>query len=220
MNAAAQTYDLLPSVTCIGGPLHLFEGPLLGQEETYILNAVAARRSQFRAGRNAARVALERLGKGAGTPIARGKHGEPLWPKGLQGSIAHTADWCVAAVSEEPGLFGLGVDVEAVGPLPPETVSQILRPEEIAQLDALPGGLPVWGRIVFGAKECVHKCINPATGLMLDFLEVRIVVGEHGRFEMQPVSDVALTASEAVRFEGRYTGDAAHLVTMLAAYRA
>lgn len=220
MSEEVTSQALLPGVVCLSGPLRAFGGALLGQEETYILNAIASRRTQFRAGRNAARVALERLGAPSDAPILRGRFGEPLWPEGVVGSITHTADWCAAVVARRGELVALGLDVESTGPLPPETEAQILRPEEQAQLQALPGGLAVWGRIVFGAKECVHKCVSPATGLMLDFGEVRIVIGEHGRFEMQPVSDAALQAAEGLRFEGRYIGDAAHVLTLLAAYRA
>ncbi|MCB0358897.1 MAG: hypothetical protein KDD44_04655, partial [Bdellovibrionales bacterium] len=74
----------------------------------------AKRKRMFLAGRRAAHTALRRLRPSESPlPILRGDSGEPVWPDGFLGSIAHSESLAAAAVLEcrEP-VVGIGLDLE------------------------------------------------------------------------------------------------------------
>ena len=66
----------------------------------------------FLAGRKAAAVALQRLGKS--TFVSRNERGLPIWPNNTLGSISHTSDFAWAAVGENRHADGIGIDCEKV----------------------------------------------------------------------------------------------------------
>jgi 4'-phosphopantetheinyl transferase EntD len=74
-------------------------------------------------------------------------------------------------------VSSLGFDVEPATPLDDALVPLICTPSEIAWMERA-GLLPDadWPKVLFCAKEAVHKCISPLTGVMLDFTEVSLSV--------------------------------------------
>jgi 4'-phosphopantetheinyl transferase EntD len=70
-------------------------------------------------------------------------------------------------------VVALGIDVEPEKALPSEVRSRVLEEGEAVSL-ARATGTDVVG---FGAKESIHKAVHPATGVWLDFYDVRVVPG-------------------------------------------
>jgi 4'-phosphopantetheinyl transferase EntD len=95
----------------------------------------------------------------------------PIWPAGLRGTITHDRDLCLAAVTDDPRITALGLDLDADAPLPPEVLAEIL----------LPGDDRHEPRLVFSAKETVFKALYPQVRTVFGFDAVRIALSE-GRF--------------------------------------
>ncbi|MGZ9935197.1 4'-phosphopantetheinyl transferase family protein [Streptomyces sp. NC-S4] len=130
-------------------------------ERALVRGSSPARRRDFSAGRAAAAAALRLLGRPG--PVLREAR-RPLFPAGVRGSISH----CRGAVASclattRPDVSAVGVDVERVGRLSPETAGLVCTPRERA---LLAGGDP-GGRlltVMFSAKEAFYKA---ATALPL-----------------------------------------------------
>ena len=149
-----------------------------------IAGSVFKRRREFAAGRQCARTALARMGIHH-FPLLSGSRREPLWPKGVVGSISHSDSACVAAVASAEHYRGIGVDVEPDEPLSADLVHAVCCPDEVRYLTDAPGLDPmVVARIVFCAKESVYKCQFPMTRTFLDFADVSIRVDCNGGFRI------------------------------------
>lgn len=172
-NAAARfkgLEDLFPA----GVAATVMRGPgdphLLYPEEAACLGrAVPKRVQEFAAGRLCARLALESFGIGD-FPLRVAADRQPIWPRGIVGSISHTAGLCIAAVCLKSRYDALGVDCEVVGHVTEELWATICTSREADWL----GGLPVAERavaaaLIFSAKESFYKCQYPLTGEWLDF---------------------------------------------------
>ncbi len=149
--------------------------PLLRGEEELVAGAVAKRRREFAAGRDCARRALAALSVPP-APILSGPRGEPLWPAGVVGSIAHCAGYAAAAVARAEEVAALGIDAEPHAPLPPGVLETIARPEELDRIEALAAAQPAihWDRLLFCAKESIYKAWYPLTGRPLEFGEASV----------------------------------------------
>lgn len=150
------------------------ETELFAEEARALGCAVAGRRHEFETGRACARQALARLGM-APVAIARGAHGEPLWPAGVVGSITHCAGYRACAVARCEDVLALGIDAEPAAPLPDGVLATIASDEERRALAAHGGGV-CWDRVLFSAKEGVFKAWFALTGRVLAFedADVRI----------------------------------------------
>jgi len=81
------------------------------EEQISVKNAVLNRKSEFYAGRIAARNALKKLGVLPITiPVGPGRM--PIWPEGIIGSITHTRIYAMAATAYTASLKGIGIDLE------------------------------------------------------------------------------------------------------------
>jgi 4'-phosphopantetheinyl transferase EntD len=146
-------------------------GPLLGDEPTAVARAVDQRRREFALGRTCARAALERLGVGPAA-INVGASREPLWPSGIVGSITHCEGFCAAAVAHATSLLAIGIDVEAVRPLPDGVAELVAAPAERT------GAPPI---AIFSIKEAVYKALWPLTRTWLDFADVTVSIDDGTR---------------------------------------
>jgi 4'-phosphopantetheinyl transferase EntD len=77
-------------------------------------------------------------------------------------SIAHSNGTAVAAIADRLASGTVGVDVEVTKPLPMHLLKRVLRPEEIACLDALsntaPTALEMWTAKEATLKAARHLC--------------------------------------------------------------
>ncbi len=179
--------------------------PLDAGEEAHVAKAVAKRRREFAFGRACARRALELLGM-APSALPVGPDRAPVWPPAVVGSITHCQGLAAAAVAPRRALEGIGIDAELAEPLERDLRRLILTERErtwIAHTEAPANG--DWAKLVFCAKESVHKCIAPITGIMLDFLEVDLVVEPRGgRFRAHLAPGSRWDLPDVERVDGRF----------------
>lgn len=151
--------------------------------------------------------------------ISKGPVGEPIWPPGFVGSLAHTEGFAAACVARQQTCAALGIDVEPAQALPGDAAELVLRDEERAWVESVQPAEPGAGRMIFCAKECVHKAIHPLTGVWLDFPEVRIEIdAARLRFKPQPLSPAAVAAFAGVHAEGLILRAEGQWVTLLALF--
>jgi 4'-phosphopantetheinyl transferase EntD len=156
--------------------------PLLPTEAAAVAAAVPARVREFALGRTAARQAVWSL-TGATGAIPVGPERAPVWPVGVVGSISHARGHAVAVVGRRAaGLAGLGIDVELDRGVGDEELSVLATAAERARLDAEPdpGRRATYATVLHGAKECVHKVVQPATGVALEPTDADVVVDAAG----------------------------------------
>lgn len=131
-----------------------------GEEHLVTAAMVPARRASMARGRVAAHAALNAIGLDRG-PILRGPAREPLWPRGVVGSISHAAGYAVALVAPAHQTDGVGVDIEEPRSVP-ELWDHLPRPEEREWLGRLnPDEREIAILQLFSAKESVFKAFYP-----------------------------------------------------------
>jgi 4'-phosphopantetheinyl transferase EntD len=128
-------------------------------ERRAIARAVPKRQREFATGRALLRKLLDR---DVAIPVAPDR--SPRWPSGVVGSLAHDAEIAVAAVSSDPRIRAIGIDVEPATALKPEIARIVLRDDE-AGLDA---------HLTFALKEAAYKAWSALGGHLLDHHDVRI----------------------------------------------
>lgn len=119
--------------------------PAIGREK---------RELQYALGRKAAAEVLAAFGYSPEQQIGRGEGGEPLWPSGLVGSIAHSGPVALAAASQE--VRALGVDIESVqrGRSRARAIQSVLHPQEEIEARTSEDGIAL---SYFCAKEAAYK---------------------------------------------------------------
>ncbi len=149
--------------------------------------------------------------------IRKGPAGEPVWPEVACGSLAHTGQFAAAVVARTGQCLSLGIDIEPAVALPGETGTLVLGDEESEWFRAVEDEEPGADRLVFCAKECVHKAIFPINGAWLEFREVRIRFDTaRGRFWPEPISDKAQAAFAGLAAEGCILREQAQYILILA----
>jgi 4'-phosphopantetheinyl transferase EntD len=149
-------------------------------EAAHVARAVPRRQNEFAAGRALLR---DLLGREVTIPVAPDR--SPVLPSGVVGSLAHDREVVVAALSTEPDIAALGVDVEPATPLELDLAAVILRDDE-AGIDA---------HRAFTMKEAAYKAWSTLGGRMLDHHDVRVRL-DGDRFLAEVVADGSV-------FEGR-----------------
>jgi 4'-phosphopantetheinyl transferase EntD len=197
------------------------ESTLHPEERELVARAVEKRRREFAGGRACARAALIRAG-GPGVAIGRGPSREPRWPDGFIGSISHARDLSGAAVAKASTYLGIGLDIEEHRHMAEGVVALICREEErrffagVPWLDAEHGP-----RLVFGAKETVHKGTFPVNRVMLGFSEVILTFSPvtpvgvelaRGTFAAEPAPGARPDADACRHLEGRFVVTPSHVL--------
>ena len=144
------------------------EHALLDDEAASMPPVDAVRRASG-AARIVARELLARLGH-ARFALRKGAGGEPLWPAGIAGSLAHDDRVAVAAVGMRRDVGAVGIDVEPAVALPPDMLELVASPREREQL----AGDPLRGKLLFAAKEAVYKAAYPLDRIFLEFRDIEV----------------------------------------------
>ena len=145
------------------------EHALLDQEAASIVTSVADMRRASGAARIVARELLAQLGY-PNVAVPRGASGEPIWPAGVTGSLAHDDRVAVAAVGLLHDVRAVGIDVEPAVPLPPEVLELIATPQELRKIV----DDPLRGKLLFAAKEAVYKAVYPLDRIFLEFRDIEV----------------------------------------------
>jgi 4'-phosphopantetheinyl transferase EntD len=130
-------------------------------EAAHVRQAVALRQREFASGRALLR---ELVGRPVAIPV--GANREPVMPSGITASLAHDREFVIAAVSAQPNVLAIGIDVEPATPLETEVADVVLRPDEVG-IDA---------HQAFTMKEAAYKAWSALGGRMLDHHDVRLSV--------------------------------------------
>ncbi len=173
--------------TCAPIPWFIEAGPAVISASSYpeemalVAGAVPQRVAEFCSGRHYARRALQRAGK-APVAIGRGERGQPLWPRGVLGSLSHDQALVLVALTPDDHLRGLGVDL-LLEPdrVTPDMAYLIADPRELAGLAPLAGAVPPLA-LAFSVKEAVVKAVSPRLQDYLDFRDIRLS-GRGGQLE-------------------------------------
>ena len=123
-------------------------------------------------------------------PLLASAERTPIWPKGVVGSITHTADYALAVLAGEDTV-GLGVDAEWVGRVNADLYGRLFTASERDLLDALtPGSRDELATAIFGAKEAFYKAQHPTTRSWVGFQDVAARPTRSG-WEFVPATDLA-----------------------------
>lgn len=150
--------------------------PVGGAESSLVMPAEAAlarnwgehRRAEFMTGRACAREVLSILGFPEHA-LLRQSSGEPSWPSGVRGSIAHTRSFAIAAAGLYP-IEAIGVDVEEVRSVEETLFPTICTQRELEVIRrASAGEAADHVETIFTLKEAFYKAQFALTGEWLDF---------------------------------------------------
>lgn len=165
---------------------------LLAEERDAVAKAVPRRQREFASGR-----ALLHELLGTTDAVLVGPTRAPLLPPNVVGSLAHDRTVVVAAVSRDPEVAAVGIDIEPAEPLGGDVSRVILRDDEVG-LDA---------HLAFTLKEAAYKAWSTSGGRLLDHHEVRLAI--HGsRFS-------ATVIPGGRRFHGRFATVAGRHVALV-----
>ncbi len=118
-------------------------------------------------GRAAAAEALRRIGSTA-PEIPTGADRGPVWPEGIVGSVAHTADVAIAIVASSAGFRSLGIDLESSErAIDARTARRICTASERDSFSDRTALLSL-----FCAKEATYKALAPLGATKLGFQDV------------------------------------------------
>jgi 4'-phosphopantetheinyl transferase EntD len=178
---------------------------LFSQEEDAVRRAVPVRQHEFALGRWCARKALELLGV-ADVAIPMDSNRAPRWPPQVVGSITHCAGFVGAVVAPVHRVAAIGFDVEPAKPLASGLSRRICTAGELAWLlEAPPLPAADWGKVLFSAKEAIHKVVSPLSGITLDFRAVTILPEpSHGTFSANLTAPHGRGVPDFRRISGRF----------------
>ncbi len=114
--------------------------------------------------------------------IVPGPRGAPQWPSRVVGSITHCAGYRACAVARDHDVITIGVDAEPHDPLPRGVRGHITTEGERGHLTALAAAEPgvAWDRLLFSAKESVHKAWFPLAQCWPGFDQTSISIDPAG----------------------------------------
>jgi 4'-phosphopantetheinyl transferase EntD len=131
--------------------------------------SVPKRRRESGAARKVGRRLLRELGI-HDCYIGRASSGAPIWPTGIVGSLAHDSSIAAAAVARRSDFVCLGIDVEPTLPLAAELAGLVATPNERQTINEY----PLYGSLLFTAKEAVFKATNPFDHEFLEHHDVEV----------------------------------------------
>jgi 4'-phosphopantetheinyl transferase EntD len=142
-------------------------------ERDVALSERGRRQIEFAGGRIAARAAATALGVEWPALLASEER-EPLAPSGLSVSITHKADLAIALLARD-SKGRVGIDLEGDGRARLSIASRICRPEELAEIEALPEEQR-WPAVMvrFAVKEAVYKAVFPFVRHFFGFQAARV----------------------------------------------
>ena len=136
-------------------------------------SSVSSEVARVRRASGAARIVARRLLMQLGYPdtqVPKGPGGEPVWPAGVVGSLAHDEEIAVAAVGLQRDFASIGVDVEPAQALPADMLALVATPRERRMID----DDLLQARLLFAAKESVYKAVYPLDRVFLEFGDIEL----------------------------------------------
>jgi 4'-phosphopantetheinyl transferase EntD len=170
-------------LVCLHTPVQNLVHTLSDVERRAISKAVDKRRQEYATGRWLAHQALTALGVRVQS-IPTGPNREPVWPGPVKGSITHTDGHVAVAVTADPAVAGVGIDLERAGQVGDSILPGILTDRERARLGEVDPTL------LFSAKESCFKVLFPIFREYVEFHAVEVKIDEaSGSFTMSYLGD-------------------------------
>jgi enterobactin synthetase component D len=148
----------------------------------YLKGAVFSRRLAHHGGRVCAKAAISSLlpnGCSEGEiKIGRGTAGEPIWPKGIVGSITHTDDlaYAVAALASDCETIGIDSEICVDAGTCDDIASVCLTPLERARFLRGTTITRRWNATaIFCIKEAFYKAAYPRLRRFIEFEELEVI---------------------------------------------
>lgn len=171
-----------------------------------ITNAVPKRQAEYAAGRYLVALALAELNRAQNTEpnvaqaleriwVPSQPDRTPAWPAGIIGSISHSGDSVICALSDSRQHQLLGVDTEQH--FTAEQVSElqhvVLNPAEQHWLAA--GDAASWLSLIFSAKESLYKALYPQVKRFFGFdaAQVYRILPTQGLLYLQLTTSLSAT---------------------------
>jgi len=146
-------------------------------EDECVRSAAPKRRLEFSTARHAIRQIMTTWGIPP-QPVTIGADDQPIWPKPVHGSITHTRDLCWVALTRDPEIRSIGIDIERRDRMHPGLWERITTDSERSTraCDTLPSGISAndFHSVIFSAKEAFFKCQYPLTSRWLGFKDVEL----------------------------------------------
>lgn len=165
-------------------------------EDASLGTVAPRRRHEFHAGRQLARMAMSRAGL-EGATIEKRSDRLPQWPRNVVGCISHTETHVAAAITVDPAIAGLGLDVETAGRVEAELYPQILVAQERVKVES--------GEIdatrYFCAKEAIFKAAFAIHHEYFEFTDVLVEMRGQS-FSAKPCGNNLRSRQSIARGEG------------------
>ena len=165
------------------------------------------RKSEFAAGRLAAKKALASFGIAAET-IPQCHTGLPVWPGGSVGSISHSSTHACAVAAHASSYRSLGIDIE-----PESSVSRLNGLRTLFLTEAESSLTTLEAFIAFSAKESLFKMIFPLARQFFGF-EAAVVKGFDDQTVTLTLNESIGSFSKGSRFQAFFEFYRGHVVTM------
>ncbi|WP_343597494.1 4'-phosphopantetheinyl transferase superfamily protein [Acinetobacter sp.] len=189
---------------------------LLGTELfTKIYKAVKKRKAEFLAGRVLSSFILREMGY-SNLKVDISADGSPHWPLNIKGSISHSNNSVICAVS--PIVKRIGVDIEYLQPtVPIDLMENVLNPGEYEFMASTGLDPSHIFSFVFSAKESLFKALYPEVNYYFDFNAARIIWLDlkTKRFKIALTLDLNDIHHKNRTYVGKFSITASHMITAI-----
>lgn len=139
----------------------------------------------------------------------------PIWPSGFIGSISHSKNLVVVALSQNSKY--LGIDLENIGRMKNEVFDKISIEEDVKNVNGLSEEQLM--TLIFSAKEALYKALYPEVKKFFGFeyAYVQNVFIDKNSFEIclkKPINE-QWTPEKAKVITGRYLFDQGHCLAII-----
>ena len=178
--------------------------------------AVTKRKAEYLAGRHVAQQSLYKL-DGSLCDIPIGVNRAPVWPSHCLGSISHTSDIAVCAVTNQQDNVYLGLDVEMTlsKQSRQDIESLITFDSEITHFQSAFENREALVTFIFSAKESLFKALYPFVNVYFDFLDAEIISVDNEQFEIRLVNSINATYKKGMTFKGHYAQSQEKITTVI-----
>ncbi len=171
-------------------------------EVRIVSSSVLKRQEEFATGRWCARKALEKSGYSGFAVLSNGNR-EPIWPKGICGSISHTKGAYCCAVAKNNEYRSIGIDIENANRKISEGALKIILNDD--EMDWTSKKEDMYKRIIFCIKESVFKLLYPLIKDHFYFSSVSVLpVKSNNEFEFVLNKDLNKEFKTGNTYKGLY----------------
>ena len=178
--------------------------------------AVTKRKAEHLASRWLAQQTLAQLGM-PDFVLRNAPDRSPIWPAGLRGSLSHTRNRAVIAVTRETLCVGVDVEQLMAEETADETAELLMQPAERALLARQPLPFAQAATLLFSLKESVYKALWPQLHQPMDFLQAQLVDVDlkHQQATLHLCQDFTSSFTRATPLHARFWLDETQVLTLL-----